>query len=88
MNLDDHIIERLTREAAVLARLELHEVDPDAHFVRDLGLSSFDLLSLLAFAEKTFATRFPDEQLSELTTLNRVKEAVRIYWGLHGETRG
>ena len=81
MSTHDDIVEQLAREIAARARLQPHEVDPDAHFLRDLGMSSLDLLSVLAFAEKTFATRFPDERLSELTTLNQVRDAVRAFQG-------
>ena len=81
MSNHDDIVEQLTREIAARSRLQPHEIDPDAHFLRDLGMSSLDLLSVLAFAEKTFATRFPDERLSELTTLNQVRDAVRTFQG-------
>ena len=81
MSSHDDIVGQLTREIASRAHLEPHEVDPDAHFLRDLGMSSLDLLSVLAFAEKTFGIRFPDERLSELTTLNQVENAVRTFHG-------
>ena len=70
-------VRRLLRhEIAVRARREPDEIMPDAHFIQDLGLSSLDLLSMLAFAEKTFSTRFPDAQLPQLTTLDKVADAV------------
>ena len=71
--------EQLTQEIAARARLEPDEVKPDAHFVLDMGMSSLDLLSVVAFAEKSFDTRFPDEILADLTTLNKVIDAVREY---------
>lgn len=73
------IAEQLTQAIAARARLEPEQIDPDAHFILDLGMSSLDLLSVLAFAEKSFGTRFPDEFLAELTTLNKVIEAVHVY---------
>lgn len=79
MNAETHIIEELKREIATRARLEPDQVDPDAHFIFDMGMSSLDLLSVLAFAEKSFGTRFPDEQLASLSTLNKVTEAVHGY---------
>lgn len=79
MNANDDITGKLTQEIASRARLEPEQIEPDAHFIRDLGLSSLDMLSVLAFAEKSFATRLPDEVLPELTTLNKVAEAVRIH---------
>ncbi len=77
MNANDDITGKLTQEIASRARLEPEQIEPDAHFIRDLGLSSLDMLSVLAFVEKSFSTRFSDEVLADLTTLNKVAEAVR-----------
>ena len=79
MDAIESLAEQLTREIATRARLEPEQVEPDAHFIADMGMSSLDLLSVLAFTEKTFATRFPDERLRELNTLNKVIEAIRTY---------
>lgn len=79
MNDTDDIAEQLRQEIATRARLELDQVKPDAHFILDMGMSSLDLLSVLAFAEKSFATRFPDEIIADLTTLNKVDAAVHEY---------
>ena len=73
------IIERLTKEIAERARVEPADVKSDAHFVRDLGLSSLDLLNVLAYAEKSFSARFPDELIGELTSLDKVIEAVHAH---------
>jgi acyl carrier protein len=85
MNDTKDIVEELRQEIATRARLELDQVKPDAHFVLDMGMSSLDLLSVLAFAEKSFATRFPDEILADLTTLNKVDAAVREYQNQQSE---
>ena len=85
MNDSNDIVEQLRREIATRARLDLDQVKPDAHFVLDMGMSSLDLLSVLAFAEKSFATRFPDEILADLTTLNKVDAAVREYQNQQSE---
>ena len=79
MNGGSDIADRLTAEIAKRAKLAPEQIRPDAHFVVDLGLSSLDMLGVLAFAEKTFAARFPDEILAELTTLDKAVEAVRTY---------
>ena len=70
---------QLTKEIATLARLQPEQVEPNAHFIVDIGMSSLDMLCLLAFAETNFSTHFPDEVISELNTLNKVTEAVRAY---------
>ena len=79
MNTANDITERLVQEIATRARLKPDQVEPDAHFIFDMGMSSLDVLTVLAFAEKSFATRFPDELLPKLTTLNNVIEAVRTH---------
>ena len=67
---------QLIREIARCARVEARDITPDAHFVIDLGMTSLDLLNVLAYAEKLIGTRFPDEQIVELTTLNKVMDAL------------
>jgi acyl carrier protein len=79
MSIDDEIVEQLRREVASRAKVAPEKIDGHAHFLIDLGLSSLDLLSVLAFAEKTFSVRLPDEKLSELSTLENVAEAVRVH---------
>ena len=73
------IAAQLTAEIASRAKLEPEQVKWDAHFVIDLGLSSLDMLAVLAFAEKNFSARFPDEILAELTTLEKAVAAIRKY---------
>lgn len=80
------IATRLTAEIATRARLAPEQVKPHAHFVVDLGLSSLDMLAVLAFAEKSFSARFPDEILAELTTLEKAVDAVRKYQCTQPET--
>lgn len=67
---------QLVQRVASLARLEPSRIAPDAHFVTELGLSSLDLLSVLAFAEELSGARFPDELLGSLTTLGRIDDAI------------
>jgi acyl carrier protein len=73
------IIELLTEEIACRARIDPAQVKPDAHLMRDLGISSLDLLSVLACAEKELSMHFPDELLGELTSLNNIIEAVQAH---------
>lgn len=76
-------VKRLMRqEIAARARLEPDQIMSDAHFLQDLGLSSLDLLSMLAFAEKSFSTRFPDALLPQLTTLDKVADAICNHQGV------
>ena len=77
--MSDPFIQLLAKEIAARARVDISAVKRDAHLVLDLGLSSLDLLSVLAFAEQTLNARFPDELLSKLTTLAKIEEAVRAH---------
>ena len=45
----------------------------------DLGLSSLDLLSVLAFVEQTCGARFPDALLPTLVTLEAIDRAVSAH---------
>lgn len=72
----DQVRTSLVREIALRAHLDPARVTPDAHLVAELGLSSLDLLSVLAFAEEQFGARFPDELLATLTTLAGIEDAV------------
>jgi acyl carrier protein len=73
------IIEQVRKEIAARARVEPADVKPDAHLVRDLGMSSLDMLNVLAYAEKSFSTRFPDELIGELTSLQKIIDAVHAH---------
>ncbi len=79
MNASSDITRQLTTEIAARVRLQPEQIEPNAHFIVDMGMSSLDFLCVLAFAETTFSADIPDEQLAELTTLNKVVEAVRVY---------
>ena len=48
----------------------------DDDLVEAFGLDSLDALRLLAAAEKRYAFRFDDEQLSEVRTLRQILNAV------------
>jgi acyl carrier protein len=68
--------ERITGEIAAHARVDPTTVRPDAHLVIELGLSSIDLLTVLAYAEQHYGAKFPDELLGTLTTLEKIEAAV------------
>ena len=69
----------VVREIAQRARVEQARVTPEAHLVVDLGLSSLDLLSVLAFVEQTCGARFPDALLPTLVTLEAIGLAVSTH---------
>lgn len=79
VNVNDGFLEGLRKEIAARARIDVAEVKPDADLVMDLGLSSLDLLSVLAFAEQRLDARFPDEMLGKLTTVAKIEEAMHQF---------
>ena len=74
-----NVTEQLTREIAARLRTDTEQVEPDAHLLLDMGMSSLDVLSVLAFAEKTFSARFPDELMPQLMTLTKIVAAVHAH---------
>ena len=65
----------LVDEVAACARLDPGEVDLDADLVADLGLSSLDVLTVLAFAEGRCGITFPELDLHTLSTVRRIEQA-------------
>lgn len=70
------VARELAREIAALAKVAPHEVGMDAHFVVDLGLSSLDILSMLALAEARYGVTFPDSRLHSLSSLRDIEQFV------------
>ena len=69
----DPTIEATIRAQIVRAgKLDPEEVGPDTELVRELGMSSLELLDVLAFAEQTYDITIADEELVSLTTLRRM----------------
>jgi len=67
----------LLAEVAKRARTNAASVDVDTHLVADLGLSSLDVLAVLAFTESRFGVNFRDDALLELGTVRKIEAAVR-----------
>lgn len=49
--------------------IEPSALTDDAHFVKDLGLDSLDLVDLMMQLEQTFGIAIPDEDYSKITNL-------------------
>jgi acyl carrier protein len=67
----------LVAQVAARARVAPDQVQPDAHLVLDLGLSSLEVLDVIAIVEQHSAVRFPDEQLATLTSIERIEDALQ-----------
>lgn len=66
----------LVAQVAVRARLAPAEVSTTAHLVVELGMSSLEVLDVIAWAEQRFNARFPDELLAHLTTVTALEAAL------------
>ena len=65
-------IEKGIRElVAEILEAEPASLDPNAHFVKDLGMDSMMALEILASIEKKFRIVVPEEMLPKFTSLNQ-----------------
>lgn len=48
------------------------EISLDAHLVQDIGADSMMALEILAALEKKYRIVIPEEQLKEMTTVNKI----------------
>ncbi len=71
LNIDDEL------KALVAEVLEMDpaEIDPEANFVKDLGMDSMMALEILAGIEKKYQIVIPEELLPQFVNL---KETIRI----------
>jgi len=69
---------------AEILEVEPHEINPEVHFVKDLGMDSMMALEILAGIEKKYRIVIPEEMLPKFTSL---KETVRIVQGILGSKK-
>jgi acyl carrier protein len=70
-------IEEAIREHILrVGNLDPESLGPDTELVLELGMSSLELLSVLAFCEQRFGLSIRDEELVSLTTLSRIVKKV------------
>jgi len=65
----------IRRLVAEILEVEPEEIDPEAHFVKDLGMDSMMALEILAGIEKMYRIVIPEEMLPKFTS---IRETVRI----------
>ena len=76
------IADRVTRIIVDKLGIDASEVVENAHFKKDLGADSIDLVELIMELEREFEIAIPDEQAEAITT---VKDAVSfIQQNYHG----
>jgi len=74
--IDTSILDVLVKEVAVRARTHIEAVGVDTHLILELGMSSLDVLAVLAFAEEKYGVLFPDDELMTLSSIRRIEEAI------------
>ena len=53
------------------------EISSDAHFVRDLGIDSIQVLEIAVALEKTFGIRIEEDRFPAMTTINSVIKEIK-----------
>jgi len=48
------------------------KITKDTHFIKDLGMSSLDLIQLVCAAEEHFDVEFDEDRLGELMTVESI----------------
>jgi len=66
----------LKKIIAEIVEIEPEKITLDANFVEDLGMDSMMALEILASIEKKYKLRIPEENLTKITSLNKVMELV------------
>lgn len=74
---DKNILENdLKSIIAEIIEVEQDKVTPEANFVEDLGMDSMMALEILASVEKKYKLSIPEENLTKITSLDKVMELV------------
>jgi acyl carrier protein len=64
---------------AGILEMEPAQIDGEAKLVQDLGMDSMMALEIVASIEKKYKVKLPEQELQNVTTLNRVIELTRRY---------
>lgn len=72
--LDKHELRNLL--AGVLD-VETEQITDDAHFIDDIGVDSLMALEVVVVLEKTYGVRLGENELRQVTTLNRAYQTLQ-----------
>jgi acyl carrier protein len=73
----DPVLEKVQELIAENIPLRPGEIRPDATLVKDLGLSSLEIVMVMARVESTFHLRFEAEDMAGFDTVASVVDAIR-----------
>jgi NADH dehydrogenase (ubiquinone) 1 alpha/beta subcomplex 1 len=68
MNLIQTVIDYI----AAYQNIPAKKISKDTHFIKDLGMSSLDLIQLVCAAEEHFDVEFDEDRLNELMTVESI----------------
>ena len=67
----EQIQERVINVVKNFEKVDPEKVNPDAHFVNDLGLDSLDTVELVLAVEDEFSIEIPDEAADEISSIKK-----------------
>lgn len=65
----DDVTERVLHVAKHFQRVDAAKVTPSAHFEKDLGLDSLDVVELVMAVEEEFCVEIPDADADKIVTM-------------------
>jgi acyl carrier protein len=66
------VAEAIKARIIEVGKLDPASLRPNTELIHELGMSSLELLSVLAFAEQRYGIAIKDEDLVSLTTLSKI----------------
>ena len=75
--MSDPLLDKVRELIAENVPLAPGDIRPDAELVKDLGLSSLEIVMLMARVESTFQLRFDADDLAGFVTVASLVEAVQ-----------
>jgi acyl carrier protein len=77
MEVTEKNIEEVIRNTiSKLSGIKPKEINPDAHFVKDLGIDSINVVELTVALEKNFGMTIDDLAMVHMTTINSTVKTV------------
>jgi len=75
----EHLQKEIRSIIAEVLELEEDRIGMEDHFINDLGIDSITALDIVAGIEKKFNIKFPNEQLTKITSLKKAIEVASDY---------
>lgn len=66
----DKVVERVIYVAKHFEKVDPNKVSPEAHFEKDLGLDSLDVVELVMALEEEFGVEIPDAEADKIGSIN------------------